>query len=253
MPRIRTVKPEFWQNEELASLSAEACLLAIGLLNIADDDGWFRLNAKLIESQVFPLRDLSVTVTVQLQELANIGYITLHAGSDGKEYGQIVKFRKHQYIQKPKPSAIAGLIDNSDTGMVQVQDGYRGERKGKEGKGGEGNTSTATEKTIDEKQMAEVEALAFEINMPFHQVMSWHRAGASWDELAGHMRDFKSQGLDGKPAGWLYARLFPDKHTPKPKQDGKVVGEQGQDKGGMGQERWAELERGIAERNKGKE
>nr|MBF6067360.1 primosomal protein [Klebsiella pneumoniae] len=38
MARIRTIKPEFWTDEDMAEVSEPACLLAIGLLNYADDE-----------------------------------------------------------------------------------------------------------------------------------------------------------------------------------------------------------------------
>ncbi len=41
MPRIRTIKPEFWSDEKLATVSEATLLVAIGLLNLADDEGYF--------------------------------------------------------------------------------------------------------------------------------------------------------------------------------------------------------------------
>lgn len=106
MARIRTVKPEFWRDEELSTISAEAALLAIGLLNYADDEGYFNANPKLVASDVFPLRDLTSSVSSLLQELTEIGYIRLFSGTDGKKYGLVVNFTKHQAIQKTNPSKI---------------------------------------------------------------------------------------------------------------------------------------------------
>jgi len=111
MARIRTIKPEFWRNEALSSVSAEAALLAVGLLNHADDEGFFSANPKLVEADVFPLRELSSTTTVLLQELENIGYIALLDGRDGKKYGWIRKFGKHQVVNKKQPSKIKPLCE----------------------------------------------------------------------------------------------------------------------------------------------
>ncbi len=131
MARIRTIKPEFWRNEALASISAEACLLAVGLLNHCDDEGYFNPNPKLVQSDIFPLRELSATTTVLLRELSDIGYITLFQGSDSKLYGLIPNFVKHQVINKKNPSKIKGLCElpynyGSDTVVLPT---------GKEGKG----------------------------------------------------------------------------------------------------------------------
>ncbi len=133
MARIRTIKPEFWRDESLASVSPEACLLAIGLLNHCDDEGYFNANPKLVESDIFPLRELKSKTTVLLQELCKIGYLVVFQGSDGKTYGHIKNFLKHQVINKKSPSKIKHLCElphdyGSDTVMLPIGK----ERKGKE-------------------------------------------------------------------------------------------------------------------------
>ena len=132
MARIRTIKPDFWRNEPLSEVSPEAALLAIGLLNHADDEGYFVAHPKLVESDIFPLRELSSTCTVLLKELSDIGYIELFTGSDGKKYGLITKFTKHQVVNKPKPSEIKEfrtLQDEYCTSTVGVRGGMERERE----------------------------------------------------------------------------------------------------------------------------
>lgn len=111
MARIRTIKPDFWRDESLAMVSPEACLLAIGLLNHCDDEGYFNANPKLVESDIFPLRELSKKTTVLIQELCTIGYLELFQGKDGKTYGHVKNFEKHQVINKKTPSKIKHLCD----------------------------------------------------------------------------------------------------------------------------------------------
>ena len=138
MARIRTVKPEFWRNELLSAVSAEAALLAIGLLNVADDEGYFKANVKLIEADIFLFRDLSRTVPVLMQELYDIGYIRVFLGSDDRNYGHVVNFLKHQTINKPKPSKIKELeLVPYEYGIDTVLLPGGKERKGKERKGKE--------------------------------------------------------------------------------------------------------------------
>lgn len=120
--RIRTVKPEFWHHEELSELSAESNLLAIGLLNYADDEGYFKLHPKLIESTIFPLRVLSLSIHGLLSELSNVGYITAFEGSDGKKYGKIVNFLKHQRVNRPNPSKIAAILCETKDRELSVSD-----------------------------------------------------------------------------------------------------------------------------------
>jgi len=116
MARIRTIKPEFWTDEDMADLSEPACLLAIGLLNYADDEGFFNANPKLIKAAVFPIREPSVPIPVLIRELST---------SDGKQFGLITNFLKHQVVNKAKESKIKclNLIPyeyGTDTGQVPV-------------------------------------------------------------------------------------------------------------------------------------
>lgn len=133
MARIRTIKPEFWRNESLAGVTAEAALLAIGLLNHCDDEGFFNANPKLVESDVFPLRILNNTTTSLLRELLGIGYIEMFSGFDGKTYGKVLNFEKHQVINKKTPSKIKDLCElpyDYGTTIEPLPSGK--ERKGKE-------------------------------------------------------------------------------------------------------------------------
>jgi hypothetical protein len=117
-------------------VSAEAALLAIGLLNFADDEGYFRYIPKLIESKIFPLRELSKNIPGMIQELSEIGYLSLKTDPEtGKEYGKITKFDKHQRVDKPKTSEIKELgifQDNSENVPRTINEGKEG--KGRERK-----------------------------------------------------------------------------------------------------------------------
>lgn len=125
MARIRTIKPEFWTDEDMAELSEPACLLAIGLLNYADDEGYFNANPKLIKAAVFPIREPSVPIPVLIQELSSCGYLSMFSTSDGKQFGAITNFLKHQVVNKPKESKIKCLPlipyeYGTDTGQVPL-------------------------------------------------------------------------------------------------------------------------------------
>jgi hypothetical protein len=113
MARIRTIKPEFWQNEKLARLSEHARLLAIALLNHADDEGYFNANAFLVRAACFPYDDNSTKVIGSLKELSQIGYIETR--SDGEKHlGRVCKFLLHQRIDKPGSSKFRDAFDSLD-------------------------------------------------------------------------------------------------------------------------------------------
>lgn len=133
--RIRTIKPEFWANVELSSVSETACLLAIGLLNFADDEGYFIYNEKLINSTLFPIREGYITTPVALQELLNIEYIKMFTPKPSVKIGLVVNFKKHQVINHPTPSKIKclALPERYRNDPVAIPSRARMEGKGREG------------------------------------------------------------------------------------------------------------------------
>jgi hypothetical protein len=146
MARIRTIKPEFWQNEQLAGISFHARLLAIALLNHADDRGLFLANPQLVRAACFPFEEDSKNVLGSLQELSRIGYIEVR-DCDGKSVGHICKFLDHQRIDKPQKSKLADVFaakheGNGDSKSVPgIVVEYSGNTPRPEGNGKEGNGS----------------------------------------------------------------------------------------------------------------
>jgi hypothetical protein len=141
MARIRTIKPEFWKHEDLSELPAETHMLAAALLNYSDDEGYFKANPKLVKAECCPLRDDSTNVRRMLEQLVSIGYIRLFFGTDGKEYGHVAQFLKHQRVDRPKDSEIKALEDSTNNRRI-IDEPSSPEGKGREGKGtGNGNTN----------------------------------------------------------------------------------------------------------------
>lgn len=119
MARIRTIKPEFWKHEALCEQPEATHMLAAALINYADDYGYFNANPKLIAGEIYPLREPSVSIPESLRRLQAIGYIRLGTGSDGRSYGHIVEFEKHQRVSHPTESKISKLtITWHDSGIV---------------------------------------------------------------------------------------------------------------------------------------
>ena len=102
MARIRTIKPQFWLNEELGTIPRDARLLYIGLWNLADDRGVFEWKPGQIKIQIFPYdTDISTkNIEKWLENLQKILNITKFK-EDGKDYGYIIMFSKHQEIKRP--------------------------------------------------------------------------------------------------------------------------------------------------------
>ena len=93
----------------MASIPKESRLLAIALLNYADDKGYFYDVPQVIRGALFPFDEDSTSIRRGLDELSIIGYIRRGTTQDGKRVAHIVNFLVHQRIDRPQPSKIAGL------------------------------------------------------------------------------------------------------------------------------------------------
>ncbi len=146
--RIRSIKPEFWSHEKMSAVPADAALLAIGLLNYCDDEGFFNAHPKLVQAALFPLRETSITVPVILTELSRIGYIAVHTDSDGRQTGHVLNFSDHQVISHPKKSVLRPLYEASGIvpGSLPETNGNHtgGLLSGMEGNGREQGTGKGT-------------------------------------------------------------------------------------------------------------
>jgi hypothetical protein len=68
MARIRSIKPDFFQSEKIATLPLSTRLLFIGMWTHADDNGCMVDNAKLINAAVWPLEDDPLETLRRTQE-----------------------------------------------------------------------------------------------------------------------------------------------------------------------------------------
>lgn len=97
MARIRTIKPEFWTDGNIVSLSPLARLFFIGMWNftlcdhghVADDV--FRLKLQILPAD-------TVDPDALLQEIINAGRVQRISDSNGRSYLFIKRFADHQKI-----------------------------------------------------------------------------------------------------------------------------------------------------------
>ena len=100
MARIRTIKPEFWEDEKLAKLPVYARLLFIGTWNFADDNGALLANPVLMKSHIFPYEDIGIsTISGWIDMLVENGML-IRTTYNGKDYLVIRKFLIHQKINR---------------------------------------------------------------------------------------------------------------------------------------------------------
>lgn len=145
MGRIRSIKPDFGAVESLSGLPAETHLLAALLHPYADDEGYFNANPKLVQGACVPLREDSVNIHEQLNQLEKVGYIERRRCVGGKTLGRVVSFSEDQRVNRPTPSKLRELWnkrEDSPRPHTQLTDDSLAEGKGREGigmerKGGE--------------------------------------------------------------------------------------------------------------------
>ncbi|WP_432091067.1 HNH endonuclease [Streptomyces sp. NRRL F-5630] len=123
MPRIRTVKPEFWEDEVVGLLPRDARLLFIATFNMADDEGLLRWTPAYIKAQAFMYDDdLSLPVVEKLMAaLCDAGLVFPYvSGAARQQMAMVVNFRKHQRINRPQRSKLVP----PPVGTYQVRDVY---------------------------------------------------------------------------------------------------------------------------------
>lgn len=141
MSRIRTIKPKFFKNEDLAMLPYEWRLLFIGLWTQADREGRLEDRPKRLKAELFPYDDLDVDAG--LGRLANAGFLTRY-DVNGIRYIVVTRWLKHQRPQaKEPPSEIPSpdQIEHRSSTDPARQEGKEERREGKEE--GKGMESTA--------------------------------------------------------------------------------------------------------------
>ena len=97
MPRIRTIKPEFWSSPGVARMTPLARLTFIGMWNWADDAGRGTYNPRELMGFIFP-HDEEMTVA---EFRALCAEIRAHVAVDffevaGRHYFEISSWKKHQ-------------------------------------------------------------------------------------------------------------------------------------------------------------
>ncbi|MFG2488065.1 hypothetical protein ACGFSI_35640 [Streptomyces virginiae] len=108
MARIRTIKPEAFESEDLAAVDVTAVLTFFGLLTQADDSGRFRDHAAIIAGRLWALRPEHTPAHVarDLEQLAEVGLVCRYTGCDGKSWLHIVTWDRHQKINRASDSRL---------------------------------------------------------------------------------------------------------------------------------------------------
>ena len=156
--RIRTIKPEFWTHPVITQLDDVAQLLALALLNYADDEGYFYADPDLVRGSLMPKRK-SERIEKALETLSSqsVQYLEIRVHGTHGPIGRVLNFSKHQRVNRATGSALVayynslsnhgGLTEDSlNTHGGLTEDSAR-ERKGREGKGKEQDSCPQADET----------------------------------------------------------------------------------------------------------
>lgn len=142
MARIRTIKPEYFLDDELARLHPLTRILFIGLWCLADKAGRLEDKPPRIKVQVLPYDKHDIEA--ELDVLAKNRFIIRYQ-VEGRRYIQVSTFSKHQRVHHTEKESEIPPCNGELTVIEPVLDGEinpKGEftlplllRKGKEGKG----------------------------------------------------------------------------------------------------------------------
>lgn len=103
MPRIRSIKPEFWKSETIAAFDPETRLTFIGLWSYVDDNGVGRFNDKLITAELYPLddpREALARVQRSLASLVEADRVVIYE-TLGKLWIYVTTWDEHQKVDRP--------------------------------------------------------------------------------------------------------------------------------------------------------
>lgn len=139
MPRIRTIKPEFFRHEELQDLEkanpgAYVMLVFAGIWTQCDKDGRFEWKPRTLKLDLLPFLDFDMEATLTV--LSGGGFIRRYVVA-GKVFGVIATWEKHQRItgkeatdggKYPEPPKNSPEIPKAST---ENHEGNTGETTGK--------------------------------------------------------------------------------------------------------------------------
>lgn len=155
--RIRTIKPEFWENSDVAALDYFERLLFIGLWSYVDDNGVGRGEEPLIQAALFPFdtfSECSVRVHGALKQLCAAGFITLYTVAE-RPYVYVNTWDRHQKINRPskprypRPDADSVVLTEYSVSPPRIYSAGTGEQ-GNRGTGEQGMSDTYVSDDVSE-------------------------------------------------------------------------------------------------------
>jgi hypothetical protein len=127
MARIRSIKPDFFTSETVASLSLSARLTFIGLWTYVDDNGVGMDNELLINAAIWPLEEDPLDTLARTREdlasLSRKGLVNRYRDSR-KRYLHITSWGEHQKVDHPRKPRYPLPSEVTDAAPLASQNGH---------------------------------------------------------------------------------------------------------------------------------
>lgn len=151
MARIRSVKPEFWADPDLARLSRDARLLYVGLWNIADEHARILGDFRYIKGQLFPYDDDLGPLDVDelLEELHKHGRVHRYSVA-GNAYLFLPNLGRHQRLEPEKVASRLPAPEDADLSEPDPDPSARGSDKS--ARGSDTTRESAKQQVIPQRQ-----------------------------------------------------------------------------------------------------
>lgn len=215
MPRIRTIKPEFWCSEQIVECSTNARLLFVGLWNFADDQGVHPASAKQLKMEVFPGDSFTIQQIVEwVSELRAAGLVAQYRCAQGLYWWAVTGWH-HQKIERPsnkypppqedeKSATVRRPFDECSTNARPGREStVRESRKGRERKGEEGSSAGVAAQHPVEQSSTSAAGKA-----PPDNGKTARTPSADIDAVVAHYQEYHPRAQPGaKERGKISARL----------------------------------------------
>lgn len=185
MPRIRSIKPEFFQDEDLAQLATTDRLVFIGILTQADREGRLEDRPARLKVQILPYDQIDIRPIIDRLVAARF---LIRYSYENRSYLQIRTFKKHQRPHHTEQHSVLPALEHGLSTSCQPAGMEEGKEEGKEkeeGREGYGEGKTLPPAPAAPKRKTDPLVLLLK-----------NRLGSSTRVCADQVRALRGEGWD---------------------------------------------------------
>ena len=202
MARIRTIKPEFFSDDEVAALPPLVRLLFIAMWCHADKAGRLKDRPASIKARCLPFDDLDGEEAIAM--LADRHFIFRYE-SEGVGYIQVRTWEQHQRPHHTEQESVLPPCDNRcATVLAPLNNGQERRREGKgEGKGKEGEKEVRAVARFVPPSADEVREYAEEAGLSIDaKAFVDFYSSKGWKVGKSAMKDWRASARNADRGGW---------------------------------------------------